>query len=398
MAGILLSQLATLVQVGIKIPNTCLVEGAVAPEKNDSEPEITSFEAVFRKLSEKFAVPDLSFCPTNQSMTGNFPVKAGGGGAVGSAAASQVVVSGDFAEPGTPVFAFERAIPLQNPHAFVFEGTGTDMVRFFGPKQMNPDQQIGDVTANSSFDTQYPEAQIRSFSSYYQAPQMEQIDSNSASGETAEAAARGVVLPAVATVSAAPAEMEAHSLVIPLLQEYVEGQTGVSNENTGTQQPPTAPGAVVIAQQFSETSAVQPTAHIIDTDSLVEQIVQGARLVQHSGASELHVYLKPEFLGKLSIKVLSDLHGIRMEIRAENETVRQIMQDNLGDLQQRLANKGIALDHLALFSGSDSPPRRKSDQFLQAPPPVSVLEREGLVESMPAVAMPGRLSLLDYFA
>ncbi len=153
----------------------------------------------------------------------------------------------------------------------------------------------------------------------------------------------------------------------------------------GTAQPEAAPVPL---------AANAPVPHV---DSLVDQIVQGVRFAQHAETSELQVHLKPEFLGKLSIRVLSDLHGVRMEIKAENEVVRQIMQDNMANLQQRLADKGILLDHLALLADTGSAPRRNQEKVLR--PLSSSLQhlREAKVEAAPPGA-PAVVSLIDYVA
>jgi hypothetical protein len=157
-----------------------------------------------------------------------------------------------------------------------------------------------------------------------------------------------------------------------------------------------APGPAGGEQQSPAPLAIQPSMRTVDADLLAEQIVQRVRLAQNGEATELHVSLKPEFLGKLSIKVASDMHGIRMEIKAENEMVRQIMQDSLPDLQQRLADKGIMLNHLALFADSGSTSRQKTERGLHTA--ARLRGSEQAVETAPEPRRPARLTLIDYFA
>jgi flagellar hook-length control protein FliK len=83
---------------------------------------------------------------------------------------------------------------------------------------------------------------------------------------------------------------------------------------------------------------------------LLDQVVQGVRVAHQGEAIEITVHLRPDFLGRLSIRVLADDAGMRVEIRAENEVVRQLMQDNMADLQQRLSEKGLSFDSFGVFA------------------------------------------------
>jgi len=96
----------------------------------------------------------------------------------------------------------------------------------------------------------------------------------------------------------------------------------------------------------------------LEFENLFDGFVQAVRLAQRAGEAEIRVHLKPDFLGKLSIRVLADESGMRVQIKAENEIVRQIMQDNLADLQQRLAEKGFASDQLSVLADTGWTHRR----------------------------------------
>jgi flagellar hook-length control protein FliK len=126
-------------------------------------------------------------------------------------------------------------------------------------------------------------------------------------------------------------------------------------------------------------------------EQLIDQLVRSVRLLQHDKATEVLVQLKPDFLGRLSVRILVDKHGMTIEIKAGNEAVRQVMQDSLADLQQRLSEKGIAFDQLSVFADTGSNPReepawpneasivrRESEEKLAAETP---LERAPAVKS-----------------
>jgi flagellar hook-length control protein FliK len=126
---------------------------------------------------------------------------------------------------------------------------------------------------------------------------------------------------------------------------------------------PDAVAAMSVDNTFSALSRIMPEAPPtqgadhpigIGSERLMEQIVQGVRMARQGEASEIVVHLKPDFLGRLTIRVLSDKHVIQVEIKVENEMVRQMMQDNLANLQHRLSEKGVAFDHLGVFAETGS--------------------------------------------
>ena len=77
-------------------------------------------------------------------------------------------------------------------------------------------------------------------------------------------------------------------------------------------------------------------------------------MARQGEASEIVVRLKPDFLGRLTIRVLADKHVIHVEIKVENEMVKQMLQDNLANLQHRLSEKGVSFDHLGVFAETGS--------------------------------------------
>ena len=130
----------------------------------------------------------------------------------------------------------------------------------------------------------------------------------------------------------------------------LDGFQGVAN-NAGTimQGPPVGGGFThSLSGMPAQAGVVQGIG--LAYEDLADQLIQGVRIAQSSKSTEVLVRLKPDFLGRLTIRVLADEHGMRLEIRAENEAVRQVMQDNLADLEQRLAEKGLELSQFNILA------------------------------------------------
>ena len=159
---------------------------------------------------------------------------------------------------------------------------------------------------------------------------------------------------------------------------------------------PGTPVENAFPQIVPEQPPQQIAVHAVGTgrERLIDQIVQGVRMAQHGRATEVVVQLKPDFLGRLSIRVLVDDHGMRVEIRAENEMVRQVMQSNLADLQQRLSEQGLAFDQLNIFAETGSHSQKEPAEPLDAA--VIGLETESEIAAEPTQSAGG--GRIDYLA
>lgn len=191
------------------------------------------------------------------------------------------------------------------------------------------------------------------------------------------------------------------AVVIPVGRP-VEIEQGLSDgslkNHSETSPPPPGIPTGPVQQTDAAGSSVQPVQQAVQMEHVVDQIVQSVRLSQRADTTELHVQLKPDFLGRLSIRISSDLHGLRMEIKAENDMVRQIMQDNMAGLHQQLANKGIVLDHMAFLTDPGWTNRRQPERpaYRTYNAPGAGLEKS--VEQTSEAGLPASLSLVDYLA
>ena len=151
-------------------------------------------------------------------------------------------------------------------------------------------------------------------------------------------------------------------------------------------------------QQLAPEQAVVHTTRI-GREQLVDQIVRGVRVAQHSKATEVIVQLKPDFLGRLSIRVLADDHAMRVEIRAESEAVRQVMQDSLADLQQRLSEKGFTFDQFNVLADTGSNPQREPEwESGSSPVAPSTVADMTLEDASTEQALLAANGVIDYFA
>ncbi|MBO8159352.1 flagellar hook-length control protein FliK [Thermosyntropha sp.] len=100
-----------------------------------------------------------------------------------------------------------------------------------------------------------------------------------------------------------------------------------------------------------------------NTREVFEQIVQKAELMLKQGLSEMKIELKPEFLGKMTIKILVEEGAVTARFIAENYQVKHLLENNLNTLKQTLENQGlkvekaevsVQLNNGGMFDGSEN--------------------------------------------
>jgi flagellar hook-length control protein FliK len=107
----------------------------------------------------------------------------------------------------------------------------------------------------------------------------------------------------------------------------------------------------------TESSRNLPSAR-----EIMAQVVQKAELLFNHKLSELKIDLKPEFLGRLTIKVMVEEGVVTARFIAENQQVRHLLENNLPALRQNLEAQGlrvdraevnVALNNGGMFDGSE---------------------------------------------
>ena len=89
-------------------------------------------------------------------------------------------------------------------------------------------------------------------------------------------------------------------------------------------------------QPTNEGDMAQNVMHIVD--SITSQAQEGK--------SEISVTLRPEFLGKLSIKLVMDENGIKAQLKTESTMAKEAIGEQISVLHETLKEKGIQVSQL----------------------------------------------------
>ena len=94
--------------------------------------------------------------------------------------------------------------------------------------------------------------------------------------------------------------------------------------------------SVEIPQTFSYTS--------VDTQTIIDQIVEQVHLNATEEATSLEMQLNPESLGKLYLNISSKEGSVSAQIFAQNETVKEALEAQMLVLKENLTQAGVKVD------------------------------------------------------
>lgn len=103
-----------------------------------------------------------------------------------------------------------------------------------------------------------------------------------------------------------------------------------------------------IDSKFQEAAASQQPVSAGDMAENVSRLVQSIQANAVDGKQEFMVQLKPEFLGRLSIKLVMDHDGIRAQIKASDMTSKNLIQNGLPALEETLKERGIDVKQIEI--------------------------------------------------
>lgn len=87
-----------------------------------------------------------------------------------------------------------------------------------------------------------------------------------------------------------------------------------------------------------------PVKVAVSSEEVVEQVVKKAELLVKMNSSEMKIDLQPDFLGKMTIKIILEQGAVTAKFITESLQVKHLLEGNLGTLQQALENQGIKVE------------------------------------------------------
>lgn len=102
-----------------------------------------------------------------------------------------------------------------------------------------------------------------------------------------------------------------------------------------------------------ETAKLNATAHV-SKNEIISQVVEKAKVVLDGEKSEMIMDLKPDHLGKLSLKIVTERGMVVARFTAENDQVKAVLESNMQLLKDSLEKQGLSVQGFSVSVGQDS--------------------------------------------
>lgn len=86
--------------------------------------------------------------------------------------------------------------------------------------------------------------------------------------------------------------------------------------------------------------------------TVTNQVMMKVKLMAGESKQEMEMHLKPESLGKLSLKIVHERGEILAKITAENQQVKEILESNMQMLKDALEKNGLTVQSLSVSVGN----------------------------------------------
>ncbi len=148
-------------------------------------------------------------------------------------------------------------------------------------------------------------------------------------------------------------EMSQNATTAQTQTQALGGQSSDSNSNSNGNNANTSNNNIMNNIMFGQDAKAQATTFNsivnarmnqnpnIDTQDVINQIVEKMKFNITGDTSEVRITLRPEHLGDVTLKIATHNGVVTAEFLAESEQVRALIEANFQDLQETLRQKGL---------------------------------------------------------
>ncbi|HOQ17097.1 MAG TPA: flagellar hook-length control protein FliK [Defluviitaleaceae bacterium] len=106
-------------------------------------------------------------------------------------------------------------------------------------------------------------------------------------------------------------------------------------------------------ENITENVTGRTTNDLMNQQNIVEQMVEQIKINVGETSSEMSLQLKPDHLGKLSLKIVTERGIVTAQFMAENQAVKEIIEANFNQLKDALSEQGLEVKNLEVFVKQD---------------------------------------------
>ncbi|HHY41915.1 MAG TPA: hypothetical protein GX514_03585 [Thermoanaerobacterales bacterium] len=153
-----------------------------------------------------------------------------------------------------------------------------------------------------------------------------------------------VELKNVEEVSAAVDKLQNHAQ-LPIEPNNLQ-QNNILSFNTQT--------ALVTSMDNSDSSVVTAPTYTYDMQDIFEQLTDKVQFALKGDVQEVRVRLKPDYLGDVLIKVISDRGKLKAELFVANSQIRSMLKAQTLDFQNQIRQQGYNFSEINVYEMSEN--------------------------------------------
>jgi flagellar hook-length control protein FliK len=142
---------------------------------------------------------------------------------------------------------------------------------------------------------------------------------------------------------------------------------------------------------------IQVDPHAIE---VVQQVIRQLNGRLKSGPTSMHLQLNPESLGAIEVEVVRDVQGVSVTFFAEQTSTGKLLETQLGQLRQSLADSGVQLSGLNIgqhsHSGQEGGFGQQNTKFAQHAPREPIHSAVNTSKGPRAEQVTGQTSEINY--
>jgi len=108
---------------------------------------------------------------------------------------------------------------------------------------------------------------------------------------------------------------------------------------------------------------------------IINQIADKMNVRTNGAQNEVHVKLDPPSLGTVRMKIVTSGDTVRTVIVAENQAVKQVIENNFNQLRDAMGEQGLKLDSFSVTVGGESNNQNPSQDSLEDENNASTLDQ-----------------------
>jgi len=150
---------------------------------------------------------------------------------------------------------------------------------------------------------------------------------------------------------------------IPKVSAESEGDVKQDFIASAVNTPSGVPDEMAPAAQTADKPPVTGLRQTEDFEyQIIRQVIEKAETLLSENRTEMVIRLKPESLGKLTLRIIHERGEITAGFIAENEQVKAVIESNLRFLEDSLRKSGVELQSLAVSVGQNGQDGQNEDE------------------------------------